>query len=320
MSVRGWGVVLTIGCAACLDARGQQAPDPRPSHDPALHQPGTDQKLLDQQKRTLDETPVAPVPAKPGQYTPPSVPRVEVAGVDFAKKRAIAEGTFVVRRPGRLIRSGAGDSVFVPTSIGEGDPPMILQPCRMLSVVRAAVEVSPEAIVTISGQVTVYRGRHYLLPTAFELGVPAPIPGPAPSPSEQPDPTVDELIRGLESDPASPRGIPMEPPMSAEPSSTTQATLPEGTLITNRRARLVRSARQEGRLAAMFDNDPDSPGEPPMILLPCRALESLEGVAAWRGENTPFRLSGRVFAFEGRNYCLPTLVRVIRPGDIAPRQ
>jgi hypothetical protein len=57
-----------------------------------------------------------------------------------------------------------------------------------------------------------------------------------------------------------------------------------------------------------------------MVLLPCRATESLEALAASRGENVAFKVSGRVFTFEGRTYCLPTLVQATRPGDLRTLQ
>ena len=95
---------------------------------------------------------------------------------------------------------------------------------------------------------------------------------------------------------------------------------PEGAVLISRRGRLVRLAEQGGRLALVFDNDPDSPGPKPFVLHPCQLLERLESVASARGDDTTFRVSGRVTVFEGRNYLLPTFEQAIVQTDISPMQ
>lgn len=95
--------------------------------------------------------------------------------------------------------------------------------------------------------------------------------------------------------------------------------IPDGTVVTARRGRLVRAGRG-GELAFSVDSDPDSPGTPPMTLLPCRLLESIEASAAQHGENMAFLVSGRVTVFQGRNYLLPTMYKTLRTSDVVPHQ
>ena len=60
----------------------------------------------------------------------------------------------------------------------------------------------------------------------------------------------------------------------------------------------------------VFDADSATAGEPPMILQPCRLLESMEAIAARRGPDTVFTVTGQVYAYGGANYLLPTMMKV----------
>ena len=60
----------------------------------------------------------------------------------------------------------------------------------------------------------------------------------------------------------------------------------------------------------VFDADSADAGEPPMILQPCRLLESMEAIAARRGPDTVFTVTGQVYAYGGANYLLPTMMKV----------
>lgn len=150
--------------------------------------------------------------------------------------------------------------------------------------------------------------------------------GPKPDAAAAPsgDPRVDDLIRDLETRSRGQRLL--APPVdTADAVQGQQAAeqanlLPEGDLITNRRGRLVRLAGSDGRFALVFDNDPNSPGTGPLVILPCRVLETMEGLAMPRGDEASFRVSGRVLVYEGRNYLLPTLAQLERAGELTPLQ
>jgi hypothetical protein len=144
------------------------------------------------------------------------------------------------------------------------------------------------------------------------------------------DPRVDDLIRDLETQTRGQRLL--APPTATEEragagdagASRDRAgdapLLPEGSLLMNRRGRLVRLAGSDGRYAFVLDNDGNSPSPGALVILPCRVLESMEGLAAMRGDEASFRVSGRVLVHMGRNYLLPTLAQVERPTDLMPMQ
>lgn len=88
------------------------------------------------------------------------------------------EGQFIIARTGRLIRSADGShALFVLDADGPGAPesPMILQACKLLETMEKTVKQQGENVpFIITGQVFMYRGANYLLPTIvkreFERG------------------------------------------------------------------------------------------------------------------------------------------------------
>lgn len=81
----------------------------------------------------------------------------------------VGEGTIMVRRTGRLVRSGDGShAIFIFDSDGSEnpEPPMILQACKLLEEMEAILYNQGGYIpFVITGQVQSYRGANYLLPT-----------------------------------------------------------------------------------------------------------------------------------------------------------
>ncbi len=308
-------------------------PAATPAQDPGLSSPSVGDRLLEQQRRSRDDTPIQPVRGARPQTPFPAQPAPE--GATWAGRRLLPEGAFVTGRRGEIVISKGGDVILAPSAMDE--PPMVLMPCGTLGQLRTAWTGSGE--VTVSGQAFAYRGRQYLLPSYFSFEpVPAPVAGDvggagaagAPSAGAAPgaeaeapaaDPSVTDLIKDLERDVDGPRALsrlPVAPAVTEAQAASLRG--PDGTVLLSKRARLVRSAEEDGRLAVVFDNDPDSVGGIPLVVLPCRAAESLEAIAASRGESTAYRVSGRVFVHDGKAYILPTLVQAVRRSDVRPLQ
>lgn len=92
-----------------------------------------------------------------------------------AKREAVREGMFLTARPGGLLRVSTGDWVFVPQDTGEGPQlrPMVILPSQTLTRLAAGAQaLTGQAAGVVSGQVFVYRGREYLLPTAYRIIAP----------------------------------------------------------------------------------------------------------------------------------------------------
>ncbi len=83
----------------------------------------------------------------------------------------------------------------------------------------------------------------------------------------------------------------------------------EGEFVDRRRGRLVRSP-DGGHVLYQFEADDRESPELPMIMLPCRNLESMERIVQERGDRVVFVVSGEVFVYRGANYLLPTLYQI----------
>lgn len=82
----------------------------------------------------------------------------------------------------------------------------------------------------------------------------------------------------------------------------------EGEFIINRKGRLTRSPNGVQTMF-VFESDSKSAPEMPVILLPCRMLESMEEMVHDRGESLVFILSGEVTTYHSANYLLPTMMK-----------
>lgn len=83
----------------------------------------------------------------------------------------------------------------------------------------------------------------------------------------------------------------------------------EGEFIVSRRGRLVRS-EDGAHVLFVFEADARDAPERPMIMMPCRMLESMEEIVAERGSDVEFILSGEVFVYRKHNYLLPTMMKI----------
>lgn len=108
------------------------------------------------------DTPTLPNVRRGGGAVNPAVAGV-APGQDA--QELVDEGAFLVRRTGRLVRSGDGaHAMFVFD--GGTEPPMILQACKLLEEMEAVIHQYGDHLpLVVTGQVQTYRGANYLLPT-----------------------------------------------------------------------------------------------------------------------------------------------------------
>lgn len=309
---------------------------PDPSRDPALSDPNLDDDASGKRRPVAPPAiPIANPPAVPGSASPQTpnstqptgpIPPTGATGPSIPKGTLLPEGTFLSGRPGAIVKSPGGTFIFVPSDAGAGmakATPMVLLWNQRLSQVASAIEGNDAAAASVSGQAFVYKGRQYVLLSVFSMTRNSDVVKPATNGKDATPPAanadVRTLMQELDERPSAPRAMDQRV-LNAEPTvmrGAKDTVIAEGTVITGRRARLVRGA---GGLTVTFDNGPGNTGLPPMQLLPCRLLEQLESLAASRGENLTIRLSGRTTVHAGMNFLLPTMYQVIRPGDLRPIQ
>jgi len=309
---------LAIAAGLALSITAFAQPEPQPIEPPR------------------NDEPVQPTKPAPAQSAIPSLkptPIPEATDAALPPPRKLPEGTFLTTRAGRLVKARTGDTIFLPDPVEGGAtlPAMVLLPSQRLAQIEttmAAPGFSGEVI--IGGQVFVYRSHEYLLPTTFSQPEPksdAPAasqpPAPATNPATDSDPRVEDLIKDLESQRSAPRALtPNAPANTATPADpkNNAPVMQEGSLMTFKRARIIRLPEFVGRVAIAFDNDPNSPAPAPMIVQPCAELQRLESLASSRGDALALKVSGRVLTYKSRNYFLPTLIQTTSPGEVVPMQ
>lgn len=273
---------------------------------------------------------------------------------DVPGAQVVPEGTYLPRVVGRAVRTARGEVVFAPdrvqpveNSVGLPSPLplMVLLPSARRDQLALALADDPLGInapaeqpaiakpsdprpYAVGGQVYVYHGRSYLLCTTFTAISSKPdkeATAPTDDPAKAQDSAVDLLIHDLERAGDERRILtPGATSTSARRRDKSDdgvaAATTDGSVITNRRGRLIRSAEEGGRLVFVVDNDPDSPAMPQLVLLPCQVLEEVESVVAARGPDLSVRLSGRVVASGNKASLLPVFFQVERRADITPGQ
>lgn len=347
---------LLAGSVLAQDAADPASTQPEPTvqHqrveiiDPNLPRMGT------------DETPIEPT--EPGISKPHQTGLTE--GQDWmqvvnntigsvSKPSALAEGSFILSRTGRLVPAPNDRLIFVPAIDQRlpGEGPVLLLPNATLQRLERIWANQP---VTVSGEILTYHERNHLLISDFALGFavtdhiskPPPIetqvepnePEQADEPAEgtQPgldeDPDVLDLLRELDAESSAPSGADLKNPIdnrfsqSPETSSQLQTAPPalapglkEGTLLIRRPARLDRAP--DGSWIVVFDNDdPDTPEGIELTMLPCSLLMTMEHAAIAFGDSARFVVSGRVYIHNDRGYLLPTFYQRLRTSDIKPWQ
>lgn len=343
----GAALILTPGVASF----GQEAPpvDPpaRPDFEPepAL-EPTEPPAAADPNDNGLAPRPSSPgvrpsiapraTPAAPARSGVESIPGLKDANFLVGRAPLRAEGTFFVRQPGSMLRLHTGERVFIfaRDAAGQSERPMVLLPSGTLARMERLAEERPETVFLLTGQVFVYRGLNYALPTAYaiaptgEAAAPAAPQAEAQAPADtgaidSADPAVEDLIRELEAQRVRPRTLERSAPTSSDPApeiSDAGVLVPEDEFIVRRRGRMVRLSGGEWAFVFESDADGDPTADPPMVLTPSLNLQRMESYAAKFGEAQTFEVSGRVLAYDGRNYLIPTMFRVQVPSDLRPMQ
>ena len=339
-----WLAALLVGASSVCAAQPPTRPTPAPA--PAPDRAVTDEQVIPPFERGAGE-PLAPVsPAiGAGEQGPIDVPLSSLpADFQVPGAQVLAEGTYVPRMVGRVVKVARGEVVFAP-DVDQGEqgmagtpnplPLMVLLPSVRRDQLSAALGgvwradgAQPESggaeRYVLGGQVYVYHGRSHLLCSTFSTASSAMPKGTVPTTgadSAAPGRAgVDELIQQLEEASGGQRALTPGARRRDKEDESVAAAMAEGSVVTNRRGRLVRLSDEDGRLAFVVDNDPDSPAMPAMVLVPCQMLEQVEGVVAARGQEVVVRMSGRVLTSANKASLLPVYFRVERRADITPGQ
>lgn len=162
--------VFSMASGVGVDASGpaitatSHAPDPQRAAGPGAPSSDPDVKALMEE---LDSLKSAPRAMDQRVMTPTHNTH---AGRTI-KDSVIAEGTVIVGRRARLIRSVGGlAATFDNDPNSPNLPTMPLLPCRLLEQLESLASSRGENItIRLSGRATVHDGRNYLLPTMYQV-------------------------------------------------------------------------------------------------------------------------------------------------------
>lgn len=340
-------VSLALAVGVAMPALAQEDAGNAPVTDPAVR------AALGLPRMTQDAEPLDPVRADELESVQPGL----TGGENWLEGLALRQTELPVpaRLPeGILFRGKIGTIwsgpqnlwIFLPDPAdrGPGEGAMILAPNGVLDRLTSSLESQPlPASASVSGQTLLYHDHNYLLLTDYtrrrdgevpEADAPPTAPSAADAPSSEPTQApppeeIEDLIADLQndsragvrrSDALRERLLAAErsggPAPDAEPVGT-PPLLPDGASISQRRARLDRTSGGEWQLT--FDNDADTLGDAPLVVIPGRTLMRMEARAGTARSMTMI-VSGRVYTSRGRGYILPTIFTVEPPSDVNPLQ
>ncbi len=257
----------------------------------------------------------------------------------------LREGAFISGARAQLVKgkSGRWYAIFDPDSSGRAIPPMVvMENSNLAAMERVAAREATGTRVRMSGRVTVYRDRNFILPTAPPLleRVAAVDPDAAATAASQQasaaasnttadkqrpkgsaEPSIEQIIADLDKAVGTRKAGPAAMRESVSPGVTTvqEPTEPGVTAgyLTARRARIIRAG--DGSLNAVVDSGSTGRSEGAMALLPCQNLTAIENVLDTNpsgSEAMSFTLTGDVFLYKGKRYLLPSMYTVVRSSDI----
>ncbi len=158
-----WRVSTVLLLAALLTGGLLRANDEEAGQEPGKPAPKKSQEQVLQD--LLEERSPRPMIITHEISNQVTVPIVEPVDPKAKLPLTVREGDWVINRMGRLGKDAKGTLLFVyeadATDLSE--PPLILLPCRKLEQMELLVAKKPNVKFMVTGEVTVYHGKGYLL-------------------------------------------------------------------------------------------------------------------------------------------------------------
>lgn len=191
---------------------------------------------------------------------------------------------------------------------------LAMLPCQLMEDMQRITEGMPrqQVVFEATGQVFVYHGRNFFLPTHAPRVVAIAEPTAMQTPQERSvegsnEDSAEAILRNLHQAVGE---VARNPAVGGGAATGDVELIQEGTQVVARRGRMSRGPR--GTWWFTFDADVDGLGDPPMVLLPCLLRERMERYAERSGGRAAMLLSGRVYQYEDHNYILPTMFQIPR--------
>jgi hypothetical protein len=318
-------VLLAVACGVCLAQADPAAPVEVSVQKPATEKPPPPKPKTEPVNEDLTVVPI--LEADPDNPNQPRKSEPEVK-----KPVLVREGKRFFDRDGHITRKG-NETVFVFVS---GAEPMVLSPCRSLERTENLSQFGKRPLsFTVSGVVSEYRDRNYLLMTDSPRMTESPVEKDAADGKTDPAKVTKKSGASGGRDSAATQSPPATRDRSAPPEagdvdipdvpgvpsrastrprtpagdrrssrrSSSPGLLPEDKRLVDREGRVIREGADT---VFVFDN-----GDTPIVLLPNRKLQRIEVLSDYGRKPMRFRISGRVTEYRGRNYLLASKVVII---------
>jgi hypothetical protein len=313
--------MMIIGLWTAIPVLGQSTqPDAAASDSSTAQAPQLQGTLpADQMLREMLEPTTQPQLAPSTEPSPKTLTHLGTS----EKIRLLREGSDVINRAGHLKK--VSDSPYMEFDFDNGDDsqplaPMLVLPDReLMSMENAATATKRDLRFTISGTVSEYKQRNYiLLESGPDDEARRTMMMSAMSSTTRPA-SADQMLNEMLSSNANSAPRPSRPPPpgldsssgsgAVAPGAPPMTVLREDSQIIDRTARLVRSP--DGEQAELtFESDGESMQVPPVVILPNLKLAAMETAQAG-ARAVRFRVTGTVTEYRGRNYILLEKVVVI---------
>jgi hypothetical protein len=266
-----------------------------------------------------------------GSATQPWEPQVLLPAGYHSKHSGsglLREGSDIIAQHGKLKKvpdSPYSQFVFDKSSGSTLAPMLVLPNLQLMSMEDASAATKENIDFTVSGTVTEYKGKNYILlePGPDAVSRQMPIPATEAAPSAKQPASADQMLKDMLSADKAPVPVPSNAvplqrdltsgPGAVAPHAPALTVLPEQSQIFDRVCRL--STTNDGMHEQLtFDSDGAEMRDPPLIVLPNLKLVDLEKVAGDL-RNTRVRVTGIITEYRGRNYILLQKVVVMAESD-----
>jgi len=234
-------------------------------------------------------------------------------------KPLLPEGTRLIERVGS-IKLEEGWWLFMPTD-DSGEEPMRMLPSEWLEVMIRSGEGEPQPLrFRMSGEVTEFAGRNYILTrSASRVEVPKIAITADPSAVEvAPDAPIDDVVAVLRNiNPQQQLLTPSQPAFPPMPKFVAPAQpfiRPEGTPMVRRPGRLI---EESPWWTFVLETSSHNQGQLPIKLLPNRNVELMIDSVSHGDAGVVFLVSGQLTLFNGENYLhVQAVTRLLDIGNL----
>lgn len=234
----------------------------------------------------------------------------------------LPEGSIVAQAKARVVtpKSGTGLQLRLlgPDAPADGRiREFAVLPSRLLEDLERFHAAFPGKSVTVTGALTLYDGRNWLLPVLIEhdsptaaRDVPAVVPVlPDPNDPERHDAGDDESVADIVADLEGAVSHLRHGIRNSADVSALDEAVADDLVIVSRRGRVHRT--NGGAWVLLLDAD-NGRTDAPLVLLPSRVLGEIAQFTRRRGPGSPLLVSGTLQHYKGRRYLLPSGWRVPR--------